>query len=72
VETAEATPVLCAAGLSAHLFRLFRQSESPAFGYQFTHEEFNQNGSAADIDELETKLLRQMDGMNADDERRWN
>jgi len=27
---------------------------------------FNRNGSAADIDELETKLFRQMNGMSAD------
>jgi hypothetical protein len=32
-------------------------------------DDFNRNGSAADIDELETKLFRQMDGMHADERR---
>ena len=32
-------------------------------------DDFNRNGSAADIDELEAKLFRQMDGMHADERR---
>ena len=42
------------------------ESRASTFGKTLPEkDDFNRNGSAADIDELETKLFRQMDGMHA-------